>query len=269
MPIDDSVIPVQSRRFSAREICELALRKIGAFAINDEAANDTEMEVALQCYEIIVSEIATIMGCWFLIPESFRFYWPGPTATGTVAEIMADIYPAVGIQRPIRATLIDANGVRCGNLPMVRRAAYDSVDNKSTQGRPELLYFDSLALEPEVSIYRVPQDGVTWQVELEAQVFPKSILGEQINTDQSGDVRHDFGVGWQHYMVNKLASVIGDGPVRQKQRQDLEAWETKSQNQLAELIAWDNRERRSTLARTQRWGGDNRSFGWGGRGGYR
>lgn len=249
---EGGVSPSPSSPYFAVEVAELALGQIGAFSVNDEAADPYELARTLRWLDIVLAEVAGTFTCWWLIKETIRFPWPADTRTDTVANIMADFYPPAGIVNPISATLVDADGRAIRDLPLVRRHVYDDLPNKDDVGQPELLYFGRQATEQMLSIYRVP-DVDTWYVDLVAQTYAPSVLGTQGQTDQAGQLPHGFGQEWQGFLVDKLSAKIGNGPVRQKPLANVKAWDESAERSFAKLEAFANREKKSQPSRTRRW----------------
>ena len=247
-------IVVPSTKFSATEICELALGTIGDFTVNDLAPSPPSMERALRHLDMIIAELSGIDTNWWLVQDDMRFEWPASTQQGTVADVMDDAYPSLGIMSPISARLLDANGVLITELQLVRRHVYEEVSDKARTGQPSILYFDRLAAEPTVSIYPVPDGGVVYLIELTAQTFARSVLGNQNQTNQAGDLQHGFGPEWQRYLVNKLSADTGDGPIRRCPLENVDRWEKAAEQSLAMLQAWANREKKSGPSRVARWG---------------
>lgn len=247
------VSPAPSRRFSAREICLMALRKIREVSPRDAEADDDVMSIALFAFESILAEQAGTDFNWCLVPETYRFFWPIDTRTDTVANAMGSAYPSLGIVLPLSANLLNEDGQVLGDLPLVRRDEYELVNDKDDTGQPQFLYFGNDAVSPMVSIYRVP-DVATWQIELVAQTFARSVRGVQHGANQSGNVDHGFAVHWQRYFYTRVAIEIGSGPVRQVAIQYLNDWRTEAGLSLAALQAYANRQKRSEPARTARWG---------------
>lgn len=250
---EGETLPVGSSIFSAREICELALGQIGDYSVNDEGADPISMERALKHLDMILAEVAgTDLNRW-LISSTFRFSWPIDTRVDTVANIMADAYPSAGIVMPIRANLLDADDQFIRELRIVRRWEYEEVSNKDDTGQPEILYFDRLADDATVSMYRVP-DVATWQIDLVAQTFARSVLGTQSQQNQSGNLQHGMSAEWQRFLVNQLSADIGNGPVRRVSLANVRDWRDVAGTAFARLEVWANREKKSTPSRTKRWG---------------
>ncbi len=247
------VSPVGSTNFFAREICELSLGQIGDYSPKDEGAEQFSMQRALKHLDMIISELAGSDLNWWLMEETYRFSWPADTRTERLADVMRDAYPTQGIIMPWKAQLLDEDGRLVDELPIVRRDVYDSVTDKDDVGQPELLYFDRLAMEATVSVYRVP-DVDTWQIDLTAQTYARSVLGTQSQTDQAGNLQTGFAPEWRRYLVNQLAADIGNGPVRRVALATVKDWRAVAEDCLGKLQAWSNREKKSTPSRTAPWG---------------
>ena len=130
---------------------------------------------------------------------------------------------------------------------------YDEIEDKDLTGDPELLFIDRLLVDPTMSIHEVP-DVATWQIDFTYQRYADSVMGDQANTDQSGNRSHGFGPEWQRFLVNSLAADCGNGPVRRIPRADITDMRQLAQQSLSNLI-YSNREKKSQPSRTARWGG--------------
>jgi hypothetical protein len=249
-----NALPVPSGKFSAQEICELILGKIGSFTINDESPNPVAMERTLQHLDMILAEIAGTEMCWWLIEDTYRFTWPENVRIDTIENVMGDAYPALGIVMPIAAYLVNAAGVRVDELDIVRRHEYESLSNRDLTGQPQKLYFSRAESIFSVSIYPVPDASFDGYVDLVAQTYAPSVLGMQHQTDQAGDLQHNFPVEWQRFLVNQGAADVGNGPVLQADLQYINSWQAVADGTRARLEAWSNREKKSKFSRTKRWG---------------
>jgi len=212
------------------------------------------VDIALDQLESIIKEISGTVLCWWLIPDTFRFTWPADTRTDVVADVMADSYPSLGIVTPISAELLDVNGVRICNLQIVRRHVYESVPDKDRNGVPQMLYFDRRNDASKVSIYPVPDSTTEYQIDLLAQTYSGSILGNQTQTDQSGNLSTQFGPEWDKFLDYQLSANIGDGPCARVSLQYIKNWQETAATSRGLLEAFANREKKSTVSRTKRWG---------------
>lgn len=246
--------PVGSLLFSAREIVEMSLQDIGAFSPNDEGADPEEMDRGLKRLELIVAEVAGTEDCWWLMPESVSFMLPANERVSTLEDLMGANYPSTGVLFPISAVLTDADGQRVSDLELVRRWQYEEISNKNDTGQPELLYIDRLAAAVNVFVYRVPTTD-EYYVDMVVQTYHRSVIGAQGQSEQAGSLPHGFSAEWQLYLVNRLNTVIGAGPVRRCTAADITRWREAAETSFGKLVH-SNREKRSEPSRTAPWGRD-------------
>lgn len=246
--------PVASTLLSARGLCELVLQRIGAYAVNDEGADPIEMNRTLQWMDLTIAEIAGTDQCLWLVPETLSFEWPAATRTDTLENLLDTALPPTGVLFVKQASLLDSNGIRMGNLPLVARDVYEKISNKDDAGRPEKLFIDRLASDFNASIYRVPDATQTYTIELVVQTYAASVMGNQGQTDQSGDVRHGFSQEWQRFIVNRVGADVGSGPVRRLDLNEIKDMRDEAIASFARLQAYSNRQKQNTVPRTSRYG---------------
>ena len=241
--------------FSAREICELALRKIGAYTINDDGPDPVSLAVAADFLELEIADLAGGRRLQWLVPETIEFVLTADIASYVLETIAGSAFPSLGLAYPIDAYIVDADD-NVTPIDIVRRAQYEAITDKTESGTPELIYIDRLANEEKnLFVYRVPSDG-TLSLRLVAQTYPRSILKPSSQQAGAGEVVHGFDRTWQKWMVLATAYQIGDGPVRRLRTDTLERIKKDRDICLATLTGEQNREKiTARLRRTRRYGG--------------
>lgn len=257
----NAATPLAAPPLSAIEICERALRKIQAYAINDEAADPDEVDESLQWLSLIIKEITGTRRCYWLTPETVTFDWPINEPSVVLADAMGKAYPPTGIQFPIRAWMVNnTTGLREREIPLVRRKEYERRIRHSTNGPPSMLFIDRLVERQTAYAWPVPNTpdpsdpgAPEWQIALEFQVYSRSVFGEQ-GGEQSGDVPHGFSTEWELFIVTRLAAEIGDGPVKSVDINRVKEWRALAAASLSELL-YANREKNNRPFQTRRYGG--------------
>lgn len=243
--------PEPSKIYSARALGEFALQLVGAYSVNDTAADTAELERAINWLELVVAETAGVKECTWLVKATARFPWPAGEAVLEIDEAMGDQYPSLGILRPISANLINAEGDLVDELPLIRRYRYEQINNKTEAGTPQVLYFDRLAVRPTVAIHRVPENDNEHYIDLTFQTYAPSVLGlVSGGSEQAGNLAHNFSQEWQLYLIQRTAAWIGQGPVRRLSAAQISAWMGDATDRLENLMSGSNRERSSEPART-------------------
>jgi len=257
IPVDSSqnaATPLPVWMLSAVEVGERALRKVGAFSINDEAADPDELDETLRWLDMIVAEVTGTRRCYWLSPATVTFDWPAAEASVVLADQMGADYPPTGILFPVRAWRVDVTtGLRQAEIELCRRKKYEAKSNLATAGSPEILFIDRLVQEQRAYVWPVPSTADVWQIALEFQTYSRSVLGEQ-GGEQSGDVPHGFDQTWQLWMVTRLAAEIGDGPVKRLDASTIRDWRTLADGYLSALL-YHNREKNNRPFQTRRYGG--------------
>lgn len=247
--------PAPSELLSARGLGEKALEKIGAFTVNDEAADPVELDRTIEWLDLIVAEIAGTNRCHWLVPTTVRFEWPDEESSDTLGNLMGSEYPPEGVLFPVHAWLVDTNGKRIRELKLVRRHEYEDHTDLEMEGQPEQLYIDRQTPDLKAHIWPVPAADTGWRVDLMVQKYARSMLGGVSGSADAGELQHGFSQEWQLFLITRLAAEIGDGPVRRLPMNEVNSMRTVAGGLLGRLETYSNREKRSEPARTKRYGG--------------
>lgn len=229
--------------FTAKEIVEQALRKIGAYAINDTAADPEHIRIGLEGLDLVMAEQAGSTRCWWLVDIGVT------VALDTADQAAYDLTGAVaaaagdGFLFPISAALVDAAGNRTP-LWLLRADEYDALSDKAASGTPSALYIDRTA----GLLYPVPVPAVaTWSVELTVQTLSATlILDNRVTGVQDGDIRHGLRASWQMWAIYRLAAWLGDGSVRRLSSGEVAGFLKLAEWSERRLLAFENREHDSS-----------------------
>jgi hypothetical protein len=223
-----------STLLSAREICERALRLIGAYSLVDSQADAEEMREALHWLDLVVGELSGTERVLWLVPDTLTL----PLAAGkSVYNLLDDLSPAPrnGIEFPTSAALADGAGNRTP-LTMLRRREFEALGPDT--GTPSHVYVDRLG-QPTLSIWPVlgadVADG-TWSIKLVAQTY-----GEDF-AKGNGVKATGLRAAWQIWAVYELASHIGGGAVRRLPRSEIVDFKAIATEARRKLLAVENRE---------------------------
>lgn len=246
--------PLAVRLLSARLICERALRKTQAFAINDEAADPDHLEEALKWLDIIVAEVTGTRRCYWLSPATVTFDWPAGERSLNLADAMGVDYPPTGILFPVRAWAVSpTTGLRECEIELCRRKRYEDHSNLDSPGTPELLFIDRLIQNELAYAWPVPSTDDPRRIALEFQAYARSVFGEQ-GGDDAGDIPHGFDQTWQLWLITRLAAELGDGPVVTIEAARIRDWRTLA-DQLLSALLYVNKEKTNRRPVTRRYGG--------------
>jgi hypothetical protein len=238
-----------SQLWKASGICERALRKIGAFSINDTAADPEELAEALYWLDLSVAELAGEERCHWLIPQTLSIPLDATTDSYVLADALS-VAQANGILFPIEAWLRDSSGIDYP-IEIIRRRDYEDIADKDTGGTPEKIYIDRLNDKQNLFVYPVPLvSGFT--IRLVCQSYAPNMLGS--GSSDNGNVAHGFSAEWQRWLILQNSADIGSGPVRRLPPAEISDMRSQAEASRARLMAYSNREKVSMPRRTRSHG---------------
>lgn len=225
------------RLLTVREICERALRKIGEYSIIDQGADAAAMEEARYWLDMVIGHITADQRTWWLVPDTFSFTLTKDAASFDLLDQMATAAPEAGVQFPIEMFVASPSSARFEPVEIVRRQAYEEIQDKARGGRPEIVYIDRRNT-PTAYLWPVPdQDG--YSARLVAQAYVSDLTkAKTVNPEFTFEARR----AWNLYIVTALAYEIGSGPVRTLPDAEVARLEKRSKGLLEELWAYDNHE---------------------------
>jgi hypothetical protein len=226
--------------FTAKGIVEQALRKIGAYAINDTAPDDEHVRIGLEGLDLIMAEQAGSTRCWWLVHADVS------VALDTADQRTYDLTGAVAavtdgdaFQFPVSAALVDEAGDRTP-LRLLRADEYDAVTDKAESGSPCAVYIDRLA--GEMHVYPVPSVA-TYSVALTVQTESAALIQDnRVTGVQASDARHGLRASWQMWAVYRLAAWLGDGTIRRCSPNEVAGFLKLAEWSERRLLAFENRE---------------------------
>lgn len=239
-----------SRLFSARELAERALRKIGAFSINDTAADPEELHETLFWMDMAIAEFVGAERCHWLIPVTVEI----PLTTSASYDLSAAAgsnYPSNGIIFPTDAYLRDSSGNDV-EIDLWGRRRYESIDDKDATGEPAGVYIDRLTDDQNLFVHPVPASAGLYTLRLVCQTYAETVA-TQTGAAKSGNVQHGWPVEWQRWLINQTAADTGSGPVRRLPKSDVDDIRRDAELSRNRLTTYSNREKRG-VRRTQAWG---------------
>ncbi len=231
---------------SASEICETALRKIGAFSINDTAADGEELKEAAKWLDLVVGEMTETERCTWLIEDTVTVSLVADQATYNLFDAMGASYPADGVMFITSSWITD--GTNDDDVELIRRTDLEEIVVKGATGKPELIYIDRLSDKNQQSftVYPVPVDA-THSLKFVFQRHAPDLRSDV------GKKAHGFHRGWQKWLVLATAAEIGDGPVRKIPSTEVDRIKRDAQMSFNKLQASQNRENVAPR-RVQAWG---------------
>ena len=236
-----------SLRQSVKQLAERALRRIGAYSINDTGADSAELEEALYWMDLVVAELAGTEDCSWLTEDTIDI--PFVAGQASYALNTATDWPDTDIAFPVSAYVREDTGVDT-DIEMIRRVEYESIADKDAGGSPTVVYIDRTADVPRATIYPVPTDtGASLRLVVQKQA--PDMIGS--GGARPGKLDHGFPKEWQRWLVLATAAEIGAGPVRKLSQQEINDIRAGAVDAKARLMARANVENKS-VRRTQAWG---------------
>lgn len=260
-----------SALFSVEQLCERALRKIGAMAIRSSGARPEEIEEARWWLDMVVGHEASRQRTWWLVPASATFNLTADNAGPyDLAAMLGSAQAPDGLQFIIQVVLFDAvSGMDIADLPLQRRQEWETrvlgpmntpdplvtarlLDTNiipvpsDPSGTPQVCYVDRQQ-QPKISFYPAPDAQRTYGVRVIFQSFASDFT-KNAPIDKTYKLRTSMNL----WLVSALAAQIGNGPVRklpadevkdmkqeaQQLRNDLEAYEFHEQASEPRMIAY-------------------------------
>lgn len=227
-----------SDRLSAKEICEGALRIIGAYAINDTGADPHELEVTLDVLDDILGETAgTLDPALWLVGSTVSMTLTGGVGEYDLLATLGSSAPDFGYFRVLNAYLDRGNGVH-DPLDVVDRTTYENIEKKSQSGDPELLWIDRLQV-PTLKTWPILGSTVTgYSLGLVIQS-----LSPNVRDTRHGNESSSLPATWNRWAKLALAYDISGGPVRRLPKSGRSEIAGDRNDALRLLEAYDNREK--------------------------
>lgn len=232
--------------FTAKQIAEEALRKIGAYSINDSAADGTELRVALNWLDLIMAELSGTTQIFWLVRNEVNLTLVSDQRSYTLPAALNAEAPANGIQFINGATLVDQDGNR-SDLTILDYQTYNAVTDKNAQGEPTGIYVERLD-NPVLYAYPVANFdtslGQTRTIELSLQTFANTVAADRATTRMAseGALQHGLRLSWQKWAIYELARSLGDGTIRNLPSGRLDRLKDTALMAKKELLAFENRE---------------------------
>jgi hypothetical protein len=263
-----------SQVLTAAQICEQALRNIGAFPVTDSAADGEQLRQAMTSLDLIMAQIAGTNEIFFLVQQQL----PIPIINGTgiydLANSLGANFPIEGTQFPLQAWLFTGDdlgginfpdssvgegapddtdvgmasltspfGPRCP-LRIATRSEFNSTHNPGETGPPRMIYIDRLP-EPTLKIFPTPDvaDTETYTILIDLQTYAPNVApGGVTGTQASGSVLTKFRQAWQRHLIYQLSHDLGSGAIFKIGESSLNRFGKLASQAKLELEAFENRE---------------------------
>ncbi|MBK8200437.1 MAG: hypothetical protein IPK75_18975 [Acidobacteria bacterium] len=230
----------------ASTIAEKALQRIGAFSINDTAAQKVEIDRALEWLDVVIDSLLEKYTPPWMTQRDYLL----PLTIGKASYLLPDdfvhLLPVDGVQYPKSASLIvgTAPTGRGNTMTLVRRSAWELAINDPQIGDPSIIYVDRL--EPS-TMYLHPTPARDAVLRLTASTYALD------PSDEQGRVLTQLPRAWNRWAIMALAAEIGAGPVRKLPEVEIVRLARYAEDLKRQLVAVHSREHAST-GFTRPWG---------------
>jgi len=237
-----------SQQRTAKQICERALRAIGAFPVTESAADGEQLREAMDWLDILMAEKGGTGRLFSLVPNTL----PIPIVNGTTdynlnTALGADL-PVDRIQFPVKAWLEDAQSNR-SPVEIANRDRFESIFNATATGPVTMIYIDRLAPSPTLRIFPTPAatDSNSYTLKLVVQTYAPNVSpGGVTGTQPSASILTNFHQAWQRWLIFQLASDLGSGSIHKLPQASINNFDLKARTSLAALEAFENREHQTS-----------------------
>lgn len=236
-----------AKLFNAREICVLALRKIGAVAQQDSSTPSSGLvEIALQHLDLILSEKSGTTRLWFLSPQALTFSY-------TASAGSVDISSLLGANNKLDMVRAAYNDTTDDEITLLTRDQFNIIKNG---GALDFTAARTLYIGPDgddtytAYLRPIPTTAITIRV-TGTKLAPSVALATASNSTTA----HGFETAWQRWMVHVLAADIGDGPLARLPEDRLDRWRGIARESWVELNSYRGGGERKAVRFTRAWGG--------------
>lgn len=224
----------------ASDVCERALRMIGAFSINDTAPRNNELNESLHWLDMMVAHLAGTGRCFWLVKDEQEITLEEDDGSYVVATELPDLKD--GLQFPIAAMLEDTNGNRVP-IEIWSQSKFRRIEDPTRSGTPTCIFIDRLN-GPTMHVYPVPGEADEGKkIILTLQTFARSVRPSG-TTGGSGLGNETLGIraAWNLWSVYQLAAHIGSGAVRALPAPRVKLWQDQADKLKFDLEVFENRE---------------------------
>lgn len=240
---------IGSTVFRAVDIAERALRMIGAYAINDSAADESDVQESLWWLDMMIAYVGGIEDRFWLRKDEQSFQLIDGDQDYNLAQELPLL--VTGVQFPVMAMLEDANGQRTP-IDIVSQKVFRARADTTRTGTPERIYIDRLN-DPVLYTDPIPDTtAATYKIVLVLQTFHQSTKPRGVTgTSGIGNEQTGLRTSWNLWAATSLSAYIGNGPVRALPLERVKDYRDTAKNMLDELEAYENRTHDSSAPFTE------------------
>lgn len=222
-----------ARQLTVAQVCERALRKIGAYSIRDTGARAIEMAETREWLDLVIGHVASRKRTWWLVPSTARLTLASGVASYGLA---ANLSGAPEVQHVVALYTVNLTTGDREPLAIARRQEWEERDATLGAGPACKAWIDR-SRAPVLHLHPAPPNPVVEAIDVVFQSFaPDQARGTY--TQRIADIRD----GWNLYLVTALAAEIGDGPVRKLPQDEVRGMKRDAQMLYDDLAAYDDHE---------------------------
>lgn len=251
---------------SIAEVCDRALRRIGATAIRASGSRKEEVDEARYWLDMVVGHQAAREATWWLVPASATFTLTAGVDTYDLETALGATQAPSGIQSVTMVMLYDVTtGVDIHEVGIVSRREFElravperepDVDSPwmwdrngtgvaIAPGPPRLCYVDR-SQTPTIQFSPAPDSSRTYGARIVFQAY-----STDFTRDPPNDKTYKIRSTWNLWMVTALAAEIANGPVRKLPADEIKDLQNRARNLRIELEAKDQHEAAKVPARVK------------------
>jgi hypothetical protein len=240
-----------SQALSVADICQRALRKIGAYAIRSSGARSEEMEEARYWLDMLVGHQVSRKRTWWQVPATAALALREGVQEYSLDAELAPGASRNGEQFVIQAYLDDATtGEVIHEISLRSRREWEDMDQRQRAGIPEFAYIDRHQ-SPTMLLSPVPDGVRSYTVRLVFQSYSPNFRAMAWNNHTDSSVRSS----WNLWLVTALAAQIGNGPVRKLPADEVRDMKQEAGQLLTDLEAYEDHEQANEPRRVEFYGG--------------
>jgi hypothetical protein len=252
-----------SHLLSVGEICDRALRKIGAYPTRSSGARADDSEEARYWLDLVVAHEAARSRMWWLVPSAATFPLVSGTASYDLSQQLGGSQAPNGIASVVSIILYNADtGADIHSVPMLRRQEFEARNlpqggthdspwewsssglgmgaSSETTGTPTICHIDR-AQAPTIRFAPTPDDGLNYGVRVVFQGYSEDFVRASVD-QRTLSLRSS----WYMWLVTALAAELGDGPVRKLPADEVRDMKQDARGLRGDLEAYDAEETATT-----------------------
>lgn len=233
-------------QLTVREICESALRKIGAVGIYEDPDPEL-MFLAGRWLDMIVGHVAGNRRRTYFLIQPIQIPLVADTRAYVIKDSATDgTWPEPGLHFPVAAWVTQGDDDHRYDVEIVGKRDFDDLADPSETGRPTCCYIDRL-YNKTVYVWPVPADA-DYTLHVTAQRFSNDLTLEK-RSDRAmkqPERAMDLTPTWNLWAVTALAAQLGGGAVRRLPDGEVRDLQQQASDLLGDLDGFEDQEHGDT-----------------------